>query len=128
MPNIEKLLKKKSVKRTNDRTKELMISKIDLDYAYGQMRLSEETSRKCVYAISRGNFSGHYQFKKGSYGLADIPTKFQEKIHRALEYYTPTCLYEIIVVTRGNKEGHEKKLRRAEKKFKSRVPSKRERI
>ena len=37
------LLDQISVEITNDRTKELMMSKIDLDYAYGQMRLSAET-------------------------------------------------------------------------------------
>ena len=57
-----------------------MTSKIDLDYAYGQMKLSEETSRQCVLAIAGGNFSGYYRFKKGFYGLADIPTIFQEKL------------------------------------------------
>ena len=36
MPNMEELLNQ----ITRDRTKELMISNIDLDYAYGQMRLS----------------------------------------------------------------------------------------
>ena len=59
---------------------------------------------------NRGNFSGYYQFKKGFYGLADIPTIFQEKIDRTLEYCTPAGLDDIIVVTRGSKQDHEKKL------------------
>ena len=42
--------------------------------------------------------------------LADIPTIFQEKIDRTLEYCTPAWLDDIIVVTRGNKQDHEKKL------------------
>ena len=46
MPNMEELLNQSSVEITNDRTKELRISKIDIDYAYGQMMLSEETSRQ----------------------------------------------------------------------------------
>ena len=37
---------------TRDRTVKLLIPKIDLDYAYGQMRLSEETSRQCVFALT----------------------------------------------------------------------------
>ena len=87
-----------------------MMSKIDLDYAYGQMKLSKETSRQCVFAITGGKFSGYYQFKKGFYGLADIPTIFQEKIDRTLEYSTPAWLDDIIVVTRGDRKEHEKKL------------------
>ena len=45
MPNMEELLNQISVEITRDRTLQLFISKIDLDYAFGQMNLSEETSR-----------------------------------------------------------------------------------
>ena len=44
-PKMEKLLNQISVEITRDRTKELMLSKFDLDYAYGQIKLSKETSR-----------------------------------------------------------------------------------
>ena len=74
------------------------------------MKLSEETSRQCVFAITGAKFSGYYRFKKGFYGLADIPTYFQEKIDRTLEYSTPAWLDDIIVVTRGSRQEHEKKL------------------
>ena len=74
------------------------------------MKLSKKTSRQCVFAIIRGKFSGYYRFKKGFYGLADIPTIFQEKIDRTLEYCTPAWLDDIIVVTRGDRKEHEKKL------------------
>ena len=110
MPNMEELLNQISVEITRDRTLQLFMSKIDLDYAYGQMKLSEETSRQCVFALTGGNFSGYYRFKKGFYGLADIPTIFQEKIDRTLEYCTSAWLDDIIVVTRGSKQDHEKKL------------------
>ena len=110
MPNMEELLNQISVEITRDRTKELMMSKIDLDYAYGQMKLSKETSRQCVFAITGGKFSGYYRFKKGFYGLADIPTIFQEEIDRTLEYSTPAWLDDIIIVTRGDRKEHENKL------------------
>ena len=110
MPNMEELLNQKSVEITKDRTKELIMSKIDLDYAYGQMKLSKETSRQCVFAITGGKFSGFYRFKKRFYGLADIPTIFQEKNDRTLEYSTPAWRDEIIVVTRGDRKEHENKL------------------
>ena len=48
--------------------------------------------------------------KKGFYGLADIPTIIQEIIDRTLEYSTPAWLDDIIVVTRGDRKEHEKKL------------------
>ena len=110
MPNMEELLNQISVEISRDRTVQLFISKIDLDYAYGQMKLSEETSRQCVFVLTGGKFSGYYRFKKGFHGLADIPTIFQEKIDRTLEYCTPAWLDDIIVVARGNKQDHEKKL------------------
>ena len=110
MPNMEELVNQISVEKTRDRTMKLFMSKIDRDYAYGQMKLSEETSRQCVFAITGGKFSGYYRFKKGFYGLADIPTIFQEKIDRTLGYCTPARLDDIIIVTRGNKQDHEKKL------------------
>ena len=59
---------------------------------------------------NRGKFSGYYRFKKVFHGLADIPTISQEKIDRTLEYSTPAWLDDIIIVTRGNKQEHEKKL------------------
>ena len=40
-----------------------MISKIDLDYAYGQMKLSEETSRQCLFAKTGAKFIGYYRFE-----------------------------------------------------------------
>ena len=110
MPNMEELLNQISEEITRGRTKELKISKIDLDYAYGQTKLSKETSRQCVFAITGGNFSGYYRVKKGFYGLADIPKIFHEKIDRTLEYSTPAWLDDIIVVTRGSREEHEKKI------------------
>ena len=57
MPNMEELLNQISVEITRDRTAQLFMSKIDLDYAYGQRKLSEETSRQCVFALTGGNFS-----------------------------------------------------------------------
>ena len=60
MPYMQELLNQISVEITRDRTVSLFLSKIDLDYAYGQMKLSEETSRQCVFALTVGNFIGYY--------------------------------------------------------------------
>ena len=108
--NMEELLNQISVEITRDRTLQLFISKIDLNYAYGQMKLSEETSRQCVIAITGAKFSGYYRFKEVFYGLADIPTIFQEKIDRTREYSAPAWLDDIIVVPRGSRQEHEKTL------------------
>ena len=88
-----------------------MDSKIDLDYAYGQAKLSPEASRHCVFSIIGGDFTGLYRFKKGFYGLSDIPTVFQEHIDKVLEFKTPVWLDDIICVTNGTIEEHEGELR-----------------
>ena len=87
------------------------MSKIDLDYAYGQAKLSKEASRHCVFSIIAGDFTGHYRFKKGFYGLSDIPTVFQEHIDKILEYKTPVWLDDIICVINGTTADHERELR-----------------
>ena len=48
MPKLEEFLNPIPVEISNDLTKEFMISKIDLDYAYGRTRLSEKTSKKAI--------------------------------------------------------------------------------
>ena len=83
------------------------MSVIDLDYAYGQMGSSPETSKHCSFAITGEKIN---RFVKGFYGPADIPTIFQEKIDRTLGHQMPVWLDDIIVVTRGTKEQHTQKL------------------
>ena len=57
-----------------------------------------------------GNFTGYYRFLKGFYGLADIPTIFQEKIDQTLENKHPAWLDDILVVTKRTKEQHKREL------------------
>ena len=83
------------------------MSKIDLDYAYGQVTLSKEAAKHCVFSIIGGDFTGHYRFKKGFYGLSDIPTVFQEHIDLVLEFKTPVWLDDIICVTNRTIDEHE---------------------
>ena len=110
MPNMEELVSKISA-RITDGKGEIWMSKIDLDYAYGQAKLSKEAAKHCVFSNIGGEITGHYRFKKGFYGLSDIPTVFQEHIDRVLEFKTPVWLDEIICVTNGSIEEHEKEVR-----------------
>ena len=57
---------------------------------------------------NRGNFTGYYHFLESFYGLAEIPTIFQEKINQTLENKQPAGLDDIINVTKGSKEEHKK--------------------
>ena len=116
MPNMEELISKISAKITNGEG-EIWMSKIDLDYAYGQAKLAKEAAKHCVFSIIGGDFTGHYRFKKGFYGLSDIPTVFQEHIDNVLEFKTPVWLDDIICVTNGSIDDHEKELREVLKKL-----------
>ena len=87
------------------------MSKIDLDYAYEQAKLSAEASRHGVFSIIGSDFTGHYRFKKGFYGLSDIPTVFQEHIDKVLEFKTPVWLDDIICVSNRTIEEHDRELR-----------------
>ena len=60
----------------------------------------------CIFAVTGGNFTGYYRLLKGFYGLADIPTIFQEKTDQTLENKHPVWLDDIIVVTKGSKQKH----------------------
>ena len=110
MPNMEKILHQKSTETRRAPKNPLTISKIDLKNAYGQLKLSEETSKHCNFAITGRNMNSFCRFEKGFYGLFHIPTIFQEKIDRTLKYQTPVWLDDIIIVTRWAKNKHREKL------------------
>ena len=110
MPNMDELLNQISAQLSKNDTDPTWISVIDLDYAYGKMKLAPDTSKHCNFAITGEKINGYYRFRKGFYGPADIPTIFQEKIDRTFGHETPVWLDDIIVVTRGTKEKHNQKL------------------
>ena len=110
MPNMEELIIKISAKVTRS-SGEIWMSMIDLDYAYGQAKLTAEAAKHYVFLIIGGDFTGHYRFKKGLYGLSDIPTEFQEHIDKVLKFKTPVWLDDIICVTNGTIDEHEREVR-----------------
>ena len=64
MPNMKELLNQLSTGTTQAPNESLWVSKIDLEYAYGQLKLYEEKSKDCNFAITGGNMIGYYKFKK----------------------------------------------------------------
>ena len=110
MPNMEELISRISRKIAYGPADEIWTSKLDLNYAYGQLILAKEARNLCIFAVTGGDFTGYYRFLKGFYGLADIPTKFQEKIDQTLENKHPAWLNDIIIVTKGSKEQHKKRI------------------
>ena len=110
MPKMEELISRISRKIADGPADEIWISKFDLDYAYGQLLLSREARNLCIFDVTGGNFTGYYRFLEEFYGLADIPSIFQEKIDQTLDNKHPAWLDDIIVATKGSKEQHEKEL------------------
>ncbi len=110
LPLLAELLDRVSMKISKNPTAKLHVSTIDLDYAFGQIELHEATAKHCVAAIVGGKATGHYRFKKGFYGLADMPVILKTKIDKALNYQTPAWQDDIIVVTRGSAADHEAEL------------------
>ena len=60
-PNMDALMNQISAELNRDTTAQLLVPKIDLDYVYGQMKLSNGTSRQCQFAITGAKFLGYYQ-------------------------------------------------------------------
>ena len=69
MPNLQKLLDRISVKIKKNSEKKLYFTVIYLKYAFGQIRLHEDSARHCVIAIVGGKVTGQYRFNKGFYGF-----------------------------------------------------------
>ena len=98
-----------------------MATKLDFDYAYGQIKLDEEKRNLCSFTVTGGEFTGYYRFLKRLYGLADILTIFQERIDKTLEYKHPAWLDDIILVTKGDVKKHEAEVRETMKKLENAV-------
>ena len=79
MPNMEELLNQISAELSRNDHDPIWISVIDLDYAYGQMKLAPEISKLCNFAVTGENMNEYYRFLKGFYGPADIPSIFPRK-------------------------------------------------
>ena len=89
MPNMEELISRISRKISEGKEGKIFATKLDFGYAYGQIKLDENTKNLCIFTVTGGDFTGYYRFLKAFYGLADIPTIFQERIDTTLEHKHP---------------------------------------
>ena len=92
---------------------ETFITTLDMTYAYGQVELSEETSRHCNFQIIGGKATGIYRFVTGFYGLTTMPTDFQRVIDLTLAGITNTFAFidDILIFTYGTDEDHIKQVK-----------------
>ena len=62
MPNIEESITRISRKIADGPADENWFAKIDLDYASGQLNLSEQARDLCLFAVTGGIFTCYYVF------------------------------------------------------------------
>ena len=65
MPNMDELRNQISTELSKNDHDAIWISVIDLDYAYGRMKLAPETSKHCNFTVTGENMNGYYRFLKG---------------------------------------------------------------
>ena len=94
-----------------------LATKLDLDYAYGQIKLDVTTKNLCIFTVKGGDFTGYYRFLKRFYGLANLPTIFQERIDTTFEHKHTAWLDDIIIVTKGSIDEHKMDFRETMKKL-----------
>ena len=107
MPNMEELISRILRNVSGKTDGEILATKLDFDYAYGQIKLYESTKNLCIFTVTGGDSTGYYRFLKGFYGLADFPTIFQERMDTTLEHKHLAWLDDKIIVTKGNMDNHE---------------------
>ena len=59
-------------------------SRLDLKYAYIQLKLDPNTANHCNFSISRGDITDSYEFQIDFYGLTDILAEFQKAMGHTL--------------------------------------------
>ena len=85
MPIVDELMDNVGqVISTASESEEVWFTKLDLNYAFSQLPLSDETSKHCNFSIVGGKATGTYRFLTGFYGLTDMPTEFQKAMDRTL--------------------------------------------
>ena len=118
MPNLDNLMDM-IAEHQEQGPGETFFTTLDMMYAYGQVELSEETSRHCNFQIIGGKATGIYRFVTGFYGLTTMPTEFQRIIDLTLAGITNTFAFidDIQIVTHGTEEEHITKVKEVLKRL-----------
>ena len=112
MPNLDNLMKQVAEITNSDNQMELLLTSLDMLYAYGQTELHPGTARLCDFQTIGGRTTGSYAFNTGYYGLTIMPPEFLEIMDKLLYNITTTFAFidGILIVTKGTKHQHMKKV------------------
>ena len=75
MPNIDELIDNIALQLTSIKLGEMWFSSLDLQDAYSQLKLCENTSKDCNFTIVGMQTTGTYLFLTGFYGLGYMPNE-----------------------------------------------------
>ena len=119
MPNVDELLDGVSQIVTANTNGTFYFSVLDLKDAYSQIRLTAETAKQCNFNIIGGQAIETYRFLTGFYWLADMPAEFQKAMDRTLNHSKNTICFldDILVVSKGSEQEHEKLIMNVFEKF-----------
>ena len=98
---------------------EVWFTSLDLNYAFSQLPLSEQTSKHCNFSVVGGKATGTYRFKTGFYGLTDMPTEFQKAMDATLLNLLNTFCFldDVLIVSVGSITDHNKLVEEAMKRI-----------
>ena len=109
MPNIEMLIDAISQHLTNTQNgQQAYFTRLDLKYAYSQLKLHHDTAKHCIVNIICGESIGTYRFKTRCCGLTDMPAEFQKAMdYTLIGLKNSYCfLDDIIIVSTGTEADH----------------------
>ena len=59
MPNMEELISRVSRKISRKQESEIWKTKLDIDYAYDQIKLDDNTKNLCIFTVTVGELTGY---------------------------------------------------------------------
>ena len=106
MPNIEELMDIVGQTISERKQGDVFFSTMDLTYAYGQLPLSESTSKHCNFSLVGGRSTGMYGFQTGFDWLTTMPAEFQRAMHAILSEFPCAFIDDILVLLEDTKIEH----------------------
>ena len=116
MPNMEELISGKSRKISEGKEGEILATKLDFDYAYGQIKLDENTKTSVFHRNRRGLY-WILSFLEKILRTGQYTNNFSRRVDTTIEHKHQARLDDIIIVTKGIIDEHEMELRETMKKL-----------
>ena len=115
---MEELFNQKSTKIIRVQNEPFWIPKIELEFHYGQLKLSEETSKHSNYAVTGGNMNGYYILEKKDSTVYPIFWKNFKKNRENIELPNTHVTRRYNKNNKGDQEKHQKKSFTSSRNFK----------